>query len=43
MGLAEATGFAEYVDPFTGAAHGARSFSWTAALALDVSAEGAAS
>ena len=34
--LAEATDFAEYVDPFTGEAHGARSFSWTAALALDL-------
>jgi hypothetical protein len=43
VGLAEDTGFAEYIDPFTGAAHGARSFSWTAALALDVSAEGDAS
>ena len=27
--------FPEYVDPWTGAAHGTRSFSWTAALALD--------
>jgi hypothetical protein len=30
------------VHPFTGAPHGARSFSWTAALALDLEAsEGA--
>lgn len=28
--------FAEYVDPTTGAARGARHFSWTAALALDL-------
>lgn len=34
--LAAATGFAEYVDPFTGEARGARDFSWTAALALDL-------
>ncbi|WP_437050135.1 MGH1-like glycoside hydrolase domain-containing protein [Streptomyces sp. enrichment culture] len=36
--LAEAgrSGFAEYVDPTTGAARGARDFSWTAALALDL-------
>ncbi|MEJ1191981.1 hypothetical protein V9L17_02250 [Pseudarthrobacter sp. CCNWLW207] len=27
--------FPEYVDPWTGAAHGTRSFSWTAALALE--------
>ena len=31
-------GFPEYVDPFTGAPHGARRFSWTAALALDLEA-----
>lgn len=30
-----ASDFAEYVDPHTGAAHGTRRFSWTAALALD--------
>src|SRR5690606_19943044 len=29
------SGFAEYLDPWTGAPHGTRSFSWTAALALD--------
>ncbi|TDT27522.1 hypothetical protein EV562_11634 [Streptomyces sp. BK208] len=36
--LAEAgrSGFAEYVDPSTGAACGTRHFSWTAALALDL-------
>ncbi|WP_309500495.1 MGH1-like glycoside hydrolase domain-containing protein [Streptomyces shenzhenensis] len=33
---AEASGFAEYVDPFTGEACGATGFSWTAALALDL-------
>lgn len=32
------SGFAEYVDPLTGAGRGARGFSWTAALALDLSA-----
>ncbi|MFG3204912.1 hypothetical protein [Streptomyces sp. NPDC048192] len=34
--LAEATGFAEYVDPYTGEACGATGFGWTAALALDL-------
>ncbi|MEU2716867.1 hypothetical protein [Streptomyces sp. NPDC007205] len=34
--LAEATGFAEYVDPGTGEACGATGFGWTAALALDL-------
>ncbi|WP_234539297.1 MGH1-like glycoside hydrolase domain-containing protein [Streptomyces shenzhenensis] len=33
---ADASGFAEYVDPFTGEACGATGFSWTAALALDL-------
>lgn len=28
--------FPEYVDPWTGAPHGARRFSWTAALAVDL-------
>ncbi|MFJ8361797.1 MGH1-like glycoside hydrolase domain-containing protein [Streptomyces sp. NPDC093984] len=28
--------FAEYIDPVTGAARGARNFSWTAALTLDL-------
>jgi hypothetical protein len=32
---AAASGFAEYVDPFSGTARGSRDFSWTAALALD--------
>ncbi|MFI7312212.1 MGH1-like glycoside hydrolase domain-containing protein [Streptomyces hygroscopicus] len=30
------SGFAEYVDPYTGEARGTRDFSWTAALALDL-------
>ncbi|MFD8390915.1 hypothetical protein ACFV2N_17360 [Streptomyces sp. NPDC059680] len=34
--LAEATGFAEYVDSRTGEACGATGFGWTAALALDL-------
>ncbi|WP_225821181.1 MGH1-like glycoside hydrolase domain-containing protein [Streptomyces naphthomycinicus] len=34
--LADATDFAEYTDPYTGAACGATGFSWTAALALDL-------
>jgi hypothetical protein len=34
--LARQTGFAEYVDPLSGAPRGARDFSWTAALALDL-------
>lgn len=34
--LARTTNFAEYLNPFTGDPHGARSFSWTAALALDL-------
>jgi glycogen debranching enzyme len=33
---AGATGFAEYVDPATGRPRGARHFSWTAALTLDL-------
>ncbi|MFD7923123.1 hypothetical protein ACFV3R_28375 [Streptomyces sp. NPDC059740] len=33
---AAASGFAEYLDPLTGAGRGARDFSWTAALALDL-------
>ncbi|WP_308311002.1 hypothetical protein [Streptomyces sp. GbtcB6] len=33
---ADASDFAEYVDPFTGAACGATGFGWTAALALDL-------
>ncbi|MGW3268880.1 MGH1-like glycoside hydrolase domain-containing protein [Streptomyces sp. NPDC001056] len=37
--LAEATDFAEYVDPYTGEACGATGFGWTAALALDLHQE----
>ncbi len=33
---AGASGFAEYVDPYTGAARGAAGFGWTAALTLDL-------
>ncbi|GAA3304579.1 hypothetical protein GCM10020295_56060 [Streptomyces cinereospinus] len=33
---ADASGFAEYVDPHTGEARGATGFSWTAALTLDL-------
>ncbi|MFE0511177.1 hypothetical protein [Streptomyces sp. NPDC058964] len=33
---ADASGYAEYVDPFTGEACGASGFGWTAALALDL-------
>ncbi|UOX85784.1 hypothetical protein MUY14_28890 [Amycolatopsis sp. FBCC-B4732] len=36
---AVATDFAEYCDPLTGAGHGTRSFSWTAALAVDLLAQ----
>ena len=34
--LAEGTDFAEYVDPYNGAPRGAQTFSWTAAVALDL-------
>lgn len=34
--VALADDFPEYVDPFTGSPHGARRFSWTAALAVDL-------
>jgi hypothetical protein len=34
--LARDNDFPEYVNPWTGAAHGTRSFSWTAALCLDL-------
>jgi glycogen debranching enzyme len=37
--LADATGFAEYTDPYTGEACGATGFGWTAALALDLHKE----
>ncbi len=33
------TGFAEYVHPYTGEGRGARAFSWTAALTLDLLAD----
>jgi hypothetical protein len=33
--VAAGSGFAEYVDPYTGHARGTRDFGWTAALALD--------
>ncbi|MFH5821075.1 MGH1-like glycoside hydrolase domain-containing protein [Georgenia sp. AZ-5] len=36
MLLARRHDFPEYVDPMTGEPHGARDFSWTAALALDL-------
>ncbi|MET8562021.1 hypothetical protein ABZV75_16050 [Streptomyces flaveolus] len=36
LDLADATDFAEYVDPYTGEACGATGFGWTAALALDL-------
>jgi glycogen debranching enzyme len=39
LDLAATTDFAEYVDPFTGDPRGARDFSWTAALALDLLAD----
>ncbi|MFP8904103.1 MGH1-like glycoside hydrolase domain-containing protein [Streptomyces atacamensis] len=41
LASAAASGFAEYVDPHTGAGRGAREFSWTAALALDLLSRGA--
>ncbi|GAA1561183.1 trehalase family glycosidase [Kribbella lupini] len=34
--LAESTDFAEYVDPYDGSPRGAQTFSWTAAVALDL-------
>ncbi|MFF0227621.1 hypothetical protein [Streptomyces sp. NPDC004629] len=36
LDTADATGFAEYVDPYTGEPCGALGFSWTAALTLDL-------
>ncbi|MFD5320132.1 trehalase family glycosidase [Streptomyces sp. NPDC127098] len=36
LSAATATGFAEYVDPFTGEARGSQDFSWTAALTVDL-------
>jgi hypothetical protein len=40
--LALRSGFAEYVDPFSGEPRGTRRFSWTAALALDLASRDAA-
>jgi glycogen debranching enzyme len=34
--LAKNHGFAEYFNPLDGSPHGARDFSWTAALAIDL-------
>ncbi|GHC41826.1 MGH1-like glycoside hydrolase domain-containing protein [Streptomyces flavofungini] len=39
LDTAVASDFAEYVDPYTGEGCGARGFSWTAALALDLSVD----
>ncbi|ANS65107.1 hypothetical protein SLINC_2883 [Streptomyces lincolnensis] len=36
LDIAGSSGFAEYVDPYTGEACGATGFSWTAALTLDL-------
>ncbi|MCX4908836.1 trehalase family glycosidase [Streptomyces sp. NBC_00878] len=36
LDTADTSGFAEYVDPYTGEACGALGFSWTAALTLDL-------
>lgn len=36
LDAAASSGFAEYLDPYTGEARGTRDFSWTAALALDL-------
>lgn len=40
LATAGESGFAEYVDPRSGEARGARDFSWTAALALDLAVTG---
>ncbi|MFH8288394.1 MGH1-like glycoside hydrolase domain-containing protein [Streptomyces sp. NPDC018059] len=40
LDVAGASGFAEYVDPYTGEGCGARGFGWTAALTLDLLREG---
>ncbi|MBM7173401.1 hypothetical protein JQK87_34455 [Streptomyces sp. G44] len=40
LDVAGASGFAEYVDPYTGEGRGARGFGWTAALTLDLLHEG---
>ncbi|WP_327716974.1 trehalase family glycosidase [Streptomyces sp. NBC_00490] len=36
LDIADTSGFAEYVDPYTGEACGATGFGWTAALTLDL-------
>ncbi len=36
LDAAVTSGFAEYLDPYSGAGRGTRDFSWTAALALDL-------
>ncbi|MFD7445438.1 trehalase family glycosidase [Streptomyces sp. NPDC059909] len=36
LSAARTSGFAEYVDPFTGEGRGTRDFAWTAALTLDL-------
>ncbi|WP_344601899.1 MGH1-like glycoside hydrolase domain-containing protein [Streptomyces glaucus] len=36
LDTADSSGFAEYVDPYTGEPRGAAGFGWTAALALDL-------
>lgn len=40
LAAAGRTDFAEYVDPYSGEGRGARRFSWTAAMVLDLLAEG---
>nr|WP_237773512.1 hypothetical protein [Streptomyces luteocolor] len=42
LDVAGASGFAEYVDPYTGRGCGARGFGWTAALTLDLLLDGRA-
>jgi glycogen debranching enzyme len=36
LNLVNKSGFYEYFDPLSGAAHGANNFSWTAALTIDL-------
>ncbi|HEV7907641.1 MAG TPA: hypothetical protein VGP03_05845 [Pseudonocardiaceae bacterium] len=40
LASAERTGFAEYVDPYSGEGRGSRNFSWTAATVLDLLVRG---
>ncbi|MEU6121992.1 hypothetical protein [Streptomyces sp. NPDC047123] len=42
LDVAATSGFAEYVDPYTGRGRGARGFGWTAALTLDLLLDGRA-